>query len=94
VAVADEIDNEDLAWQNPLGPDVPGEAFQDLLVHIVSAVVCATDGRWSAGYDLLLSGLRGAEAAVGQGEAWAPEVAARYRRAVNNYCRRFLPSLE
>ena len=64
---------------------IPRAAFDLLLSDIQRAIGCATMGGLIAGHDLLRQGLRRAEYARLQGEAWAPALIARYQQAISEY---------
>jgi hypothetical protein len=74
-----------------IGENLPAREMENLVVHILAAVLHAKDRQWVAGYDLLIAGLRAAEAHARQGAPWGSEAVCRFRCALNNYCRRFMP---
>jgi hypothetical protein len=76
-----------------LEEDLPPDELEKLVSHVISAVCCGCDGRWVDGYNVVLSGLRYAEDKAAEGLPWGDKLVCRYRRAVNNYCARFMPTM-
>ena len=67
---------------------VPDTELNALHQDAATAVMLAVDGKVSNGMELLLAGLRRVEE-MQLDEAWAGEMACRYRKAIHGYGRRF-----
>ena len=63
-----------------IGENLPLEETENLVIHIMAALLHANEREWVAGYDLLLAGLRAAEDHPREGAPWGQEAVYRYRR--------------
>jgi hypothetical protein len=68
---------------------IPEEQLDALRGRIRGATRLAEEGQLAAGYDLLLAGLRQAQAARRHGQSWAEELVVRYRGARESYVRAY-----
>ena len=67
---------------------LPDSELNTLHADAAMAVMLAVDGDVRNGMEILLAGLRRTEELEAD-EAWAGELSARYRKAINGYSRRF-----
>jgi hypothetical protein len=65
---------------------LPDEEIDALVTAVDDAVALAAEGKFAAGYDLLLAGLRCARQGEREGHPWAGELVMRYEVAMENYC--------
>ena len=67
---------------------LPDSVLNNLHADAATAVMLAVDGDVRDGMEILLAGLRRTEELAAD-EAWAEELSARYRKAIDGYSRRF-----
>lgn len=68
---------------------IPDRELQELIRRANASVVLASQGRLADGYTRLLAGLHRARAACRDEQPWAPELVQRYRRALDQYIKRY-----
>jgi CheY-like chemotaxis protein len=72
---------------------LPTAALDLLRLDIAEAEALATQGKITAGFEMLRAGRARAQAAAGQGHAWATVLVGSYEEALESFSRRFgLPS--
>ena len=67
---------------------LPRAELDTLLLTVSKAVELAEEGKAADGYQALLAGLRRAEEARDDGEAWGEELVRRWQAALDRYAQR------